>query len=300
MTIYVGNTSGTFILDNVLDKVFITKYNDGNYAINFTVTNGVVEGNKVTFNSDGTIVYYIVDNKFYEKDGTNKTDINKTCTFTVKVNVVNTFIPDAEIRFPAGNVEGSYLKTGISFDPDWYLYMPVLQDLEIWDYNATTGQMEKINIDTSGDVPNPNIINADMIGAEGYWQKGHDWEKNGDTWYYVPTMPANDKGAYTMTVWYSYQGVSGKIVSVSRNFTFTTNTGELSSSSGGDSGGGTCIAEGTMITLANGSKKAVEDLRKGDMVMSFDHLTGEIVYKDVIIVVRTSSDSYYKIGRAHV
>lgn len=57
---------------------------------------------------------------------------------------------------------------------------------------------------------------------------------------------------------------------------------------------GSCLAAGTMITLADGSKKAVEDLRKGDIVMSFDHLTGKIVYKDVIIVVKTASESYYK------
>ncbi|MBR2341589.1 MAG: InlB B-repeat-containing protein [Clostridia bacterium] len=55
----------------------------------------------------------------------------------------------------------------------------------------------------------------------------------------------------------------------------------------------TCLAAGTLITLADGSKKAVEDLRKGNMVMSFDHLTGQIVYRQVIIVVRTQS-AYYK------
>ena len=60
------------------------------------------------------------------------------------------------------------------------------------------------------------------------------------------------------------------------------------------SSGGNCLAAGTLITLADGSKKAVEDLRKGDLVMSVDHLTGEIVYKDVIIVVKTYSDACYK------
>ena len=64
--------------------------------------------------------------------------------------------------------------------------------------------------------------------------------------------------------------------------------------SGSSSGGGNCIAEGTLITLADGTKKAVENLRKGDMVMAFDHLTGQIVHKDVIIVVKIYSDAYYK------
>ena len=60
------------------------------------------------------------------------------------------------------------------------------------------------------------------------------------------------------------------------------------------SGSGTCLAAGTMITLADGSKRAVEDLRKGDSVMSYDHLTGKVTSSDVIIVVKTAADSYYK------
>lgn len=65
-------------------------------------------------------------------------------------------------------------------------------------------------------------------------------------------------------------------------------------SDSGSSGGGTCLAEGSMITLADGSKKAVEELRKGDVVMAFDHVTGEIVYKDIVLVGKTYADSYYK------
>ena len=57
---------------------------------------------------------------------------------------------------------------------------------------------------------------------------------------------------------------------------------------------GTCIAEGTMITMADGSKKAVENLRKGDVVMSFDHVSGEVVYNDVLLVGKTYADLYYK------
>ena len=60
------------------------------------------------------------------------------------------------------------------------------------------------------------------------------------------------------------------------------------------SSGGTCIAEGSMITLADGSKKAVEDLRKGDVVMAFDHITGKVVYRTINIVGKTYADSYYR------
>ena len=46
--------------------------------------------------------------------------------------------------------------------------------------------------------------------------------------------------------------------------------------------------------MADGSKKPVEDLRKGDMVMSFDHLSGRLVNEQVIIVVKTAQENYAK------
>ena len=59
-------------------------------------------------------------------------------------------------------------------------------------------------------------------------------------------------------------------------------------------GSSTCIAEGSMITMADGSKKAVEDIRRGDMVMAFDHVTGKVVYKEVVLVGKTYADVYYR------
>ena len=60
------------------------------------------------------------------------------------------------------------------------------------------------------------------------------------------------------------------------------------------SGSSTCIAEGSMITMADGSKKAVENIRRGDLVMAFDHVTGKVVYKEVALVGRTYANEYYK------
>lgn len=79
-------------------------------------------------------------------------------------------------------------------------------------------------------------------------------------------------------------------ISVSRE---TKDSGS-GSGSGSGSDDGTCLAPGTMITLADGSKKAVEDIRKGDVVMAVDHLTGQVVCRDVIIVIKTYSELYHK------
>ena len=69
-------------------------------------------------------------------------------------------------------------------------------------------------------------------------------------------------------------------------------SGTLTKLEGSGGNQSTCLAAGTRITMADGSKRAVEDLRKGDRVMSLDHVTGEITYRDVIIVVRTSQENY--------
>ena len=52
---------------------------------------------------------------------------------------------------------------------------------------------------------------------------------------------------------YSYSDLSG--------------SGKLTKLESSSSGGGTCLAAGTMITMADGTKRAVEDLRKGDSVL---------------------------------
>ena len=46
------------------------------------------------------------------------------------------------------------------------------------------------------------------------------------------------------------------------------------SSSGGSSGNGTCFAAGTLITMADGSKVPVEEVKQGDMARVYDHYNG--------------------------
>ena len=49
-------------------------------------------------------------------------------------------------------------------------------------------------------------------------------------------------------------------------------------------GGGGCVAEGTMITMADGSERAVETLSVGDMIMTFDHETGMLSAKPLAYI----------------
>ena len=61
--------------------------------------------------------------------------------------------------------------------------------------------------------------------------------------------------------------------SVSNPYTFTLKKEYTSIYAG--SSNPSCLAEGTQITLADGSTKAVEDLQMGDTLLVFNHETGE-------------------------
>jgi len=52
-------------------------------------------------------------------------------------------------------------------------------------------------------------------------------------------------------------------------------------------GGGACVAEGTLVTMADGSVKAVEDIEVGDQVLGFDPITGSYVAENVLDVTST-------------
>jgi len=57
-----------------------------------------------------------------------------------------------------------------------------------------------------------------------------------------------------------------------------------------------CIAAGTLITMADGTTKKVEDLKPGDMVLVFNHYKGEFEFMPVIYNVHDYEDwTYYDI-----
>lgn len=59
-------------------------------------------------------------------------------------------------------------------------------------------------------------------------------------------------------------------------FKYTDNMGSIYYFYVGDYFGAySCLVEGTMITMADGTLKPVENIRKGDMVLAFNHFTGE-------------------------
>ncbi|MCM1261051.1 MAG: hypothetical protein NC182_07930 [Prevotella sp.] len=51
-----------------------------------------------------------------------------------------------------------------------------------------------------------------------------------------------------------------------------------------------CIIEGTLVTMADGTKKKIEDLKVGDMVVIFNHETGKLDIAPVVVNVHDAQD----------
>lgn len=96
----------------------------------------------------------------------------------------------------------------------------------------------------------------------------------------------------TVTASFSYSdtsfSVGGNRVSSPYMFTLDKNTTAYASSS--DPG---CLVEGTMITLADGNTKAVEDLRMGDILAVFNHETGEYGYAPLLCNIHANLEADY-------
>ncbi len=71
-------------------------------------------------------------------------------------------------------------------------------------------------------------------------------------------------------------------------YSFTMPTNEVTVTFKGESGGG-CLIEGTLVWMADGSQKKVEDLKPGDLVIVFNHETGQYEVAPVLYNVHSGS-----------
>ena len=213
-------------------------------------------------------------------------------------------------KFGAGLTSGD-IYADISYNPKEYgtYTLPVIDDT--WKnntgkeyyfkgfayYNSETGKYEEItNLDKFKDLPDGEYTIYIV------WVKKYQITTSEDN---ASIKNVNNGGYYaegsTVTFSVEFKEANSQKVEVKQgnntvkttgNYTFTMPKGDVTITASSSASGGTCLAAGTLITLADGTKKAVEDLRQGDMVMAFDHLTGVITTSKVIIVVRTASDFY--------
>lgn len=67
--------------------------------------------------------------------------------------------------------------------------------------------------------------------------------------------------------------------------------------SGTSNGGGTCLTEGTKITLANGKTKNIEDVRYDDLLLVYNHELGGFTYEYPIWIEQEHTSNSYQVTR---
>lgn len=107
----------------------------------------------------------------------------------------------------------------------------------------------------------------------------------------IPGSLDRDSGHLTF---FNYQFAQGTI----RTFTITATNGAGSVSKTFTIRRYSCFLPGTEVLMSDGSYKKIEDVKKGDMVMSYDTQTGQLVPKAVVFrTERVSQDGYYVMNK---
>lgn len=295
----------------------IVKYGEDRYDVNVScrdsdgkilpATNDIVTLEKA---GDYTLEFSINDNIFYNSNGQliDKT-VPRTFTVPLSVSVKAATIKNAEVSITKTAIDGVYTTVNLN---DYKLRINFLECISVKDYDkAGAGKtvdlatnIKEVTLTPSGanvfssaftitidyNDGRALIVNLSKISGSSAGTKTASVNTSGGVYFITdgalnnkPT-DANGQNKCTITS-VSFKGNNSATVT---NDTDVAITWPIESSGGSQ----TCLAEGTLITTSDGSKRKVEDLRKGDSVMAFDHTTGEIVNNDVIIVVRTESEHY--------
>ncbi len=262
-----------------------------------------------------TLVFTVDDNVFYGVDGKAITkSVTRTYEIPFELSVYEKSIADATITVSSNALTGEYVSSGTNKK---YKMYPLKAITTIMDDANKDGTLETFNFKaniqsavltpkgnnafssvstitityTTGQVLTfvlgiPNELNSPGASNGGKTFSVYIDSSNGIYLQSDGAVASSSaaEGTWPITSW-SFKGTSGKVI---------TNSTQVTINFTKPSSSGTCIAEGSMITLADGSKKAVEDLRKGDIVMAFDHVAGKIVYRTINIVGKTYADSFYK------
>ncbi|MBQ8876475.1 MAG: hypothetical protein IJY63_02880 [Clostridia bacterium] len=320
-TLKIGLTSDSKVLD--LSGVSITK--SGTPLTHTVFLNGTqISGNSLTINTaDGTkqtLTFKVTTNDAgYDKDGNPiEGSIDYTWTITVEVATLGYPAPvwnmSGDYQFDTSNCVYAYYQTSQGYGEA----VPIYEGIKINYYNKS-GTLVNLDLSDTTTLPtgsgNSNANAFTYTLADGStltmkfssgWKSGattHQFTNYNNKVYIYPQSLDNDnyvrakttnqdfdvKITYTFTdpngqstdtqtmQWYNAKASNGSVSTVQWKTFDSTNGKEPS-----------CIIEGTMITLADGTQKAVEDLQVGDMILAFNHVSGQ--YEAMPLIFNTHAD----------
>ena len=201
-----------------------------------------------------------------------------------------------ELRYDeAKNLPSGISKTGYTFEGWTINGKNYAAGQSVSNLTSTHGATVKATIRLPA---NTYIIDYQGSGTDGIASTNATYDQD------VSLAGAPSRSGYTFNHWKIGNNTYSAGESV-RNLT-TTNGGTViataewtenpSSGDSGGGGGGGCFTQGTLIALADGTQKKIEDVKDTDKLLVFNHETGKYDVANILFVDRMGWD-YYEILR---
>ena len=288
---------GTDVLTLDLSKLAtIYKYIGKNYTYTAVCKNSSgntlsATNNVVTLSAQGdyTLEFTVTDNIFYDKNGQTITkSVTRTYTVPLKLTVKAADVKNATVNITKTALDGVYNTVNFS---DYELRIKFLDCISVTDYdNKGTGSTVNLSSNIASATLTPSgvnvfttaftvtitytdgrvlTVNFSKISGSSPGTKTGKINTSGSVYFTTegalnnkPTEASSQNKCTITSV--SYKGNSGSTVT---NDTDVTVTWALGSSSG-------CFAAGTLITLADGTQKPIEEITYADELLAWDFNTG--------------------------
>ena len=278
----------------------------------------------ISFSESGTytIIFTVTDPCVYDEKGVRTSEsYSLVQEMNVIINVKNSSIKTAEFTFTYGSttyssttttingvtyvmpdvsstsdsigqtddgvyyviVDGLGYKSGTSI----YRYVPLFAGVTIKDYTDADGSYVTYDASYSPDdtstTDDPAVTGLEWVSIDGSMTYGWDGYEMYDDYYCRATVElssSNWNNEITVVVTYRFTATNGDVYYYCIGYYF-----DEEQTSG-------CFPTGTLITLADGSQVAVEDLTGDEELLVFDHETGEYTASNILFIEDYGYDSY--------
>ena len=230
----------------------------------------------------------VTNNKIYVMPDVNETVEGQIGSTTIGGQTV--YYPIVDL--PAKNQEG----TALYANGNIYYYAPAFGAVNITDYDQANGEVLYTYNTSSRQWPHGESDSTKPTTSGEYYGyvSTHPWEGgSGETGRYAGFNIRNeglcfisggfnrDSIACTRLVTFYYKAQDGETYYYIIRYDYSGATYDSS-----------CFAKGTGITMADGSKKNIEDITGDERIMAWDMMTGEYAENDIAILVDHGEDQY--------
>ena len=311
---YVDGEGGITIDLTTLSTIY--KYTGTNYSVTVSCLdpNGnalTVYNGKVTLVEKGayTLVFSVEDNIFYDANGNKITkSVTRTYEVPLVLDVYKKSIADATITVSSSELTGEYINSGTNKK---YKMYPLQAITSIMDDANMDGTLETFNLKTNiqSAVLTPEGNNAfssastititytggqvltfvlgtpSGLNSPGASNGGKTFSVYTDSTYGIylqsdgaVASSSAATGTWPITSW-SFKGTSGKTVTDSTQVTINFTKPS-------------CVTGDTLVMLADGSQKRIDEITSDDLILVYDHYTGKMAVAPIAFYENNGVQEY--------